>query len=379
MRYVLFSLSAFALYAIFYFAHINGLDELAGEAVASGKLPGVNAPIRTHFTGVKPIDHVLTVLTAFFYPFLDGQSPALLLHGVGFSGAFGAAWTLVVLESWRRGNAGTVAAYPAIFGLVAQLMTFAFATPLLLGLHLGCSVTARRPTADNIQVPRVVLAVLPFVFLIGYMVPTQTMVLPAPSTISIDMKQLAIAFWQPWPAYVSILTTAACYALSPFFHKSHRTSMSSLRWVYASAFANATIAHLITLVVSVASLVAPAIFNPQHVNQLHPSKVFVIAFPWSGARVQTVAEGVHYFLRWDHLIGSVGVLLWACKLFTVAHKQILSTVSVTGLLVKVALLTVVSGPVGAAVELMWERDELVFKETSSAGTGLRNAATKKYI
>jgi hypothetical protein len=35
-------------------------------------------------------------------------------------------------------------------------------------------------------------------------------------------------------------------------------------------------------------------------------------------------------------------------------------------LVKVGLLTVLTGPTGAAVELMWERDELVFKETSGS-------------
>lgn len=110
MRAILFSLSAFVFYAIFYFTHINGLDELGHNTIDSGKLPGHNEPLRTHYTGVEPIDRVLTLLTVFFYPALDGQSPTLLLHSIGFSGTFGAAWVLVVLESWRKGNAGTVAA-----------------------------------------------------------------------------------------------------------------------------------------------------------------------------------------------------------------------------------------------------------------------------
>lgn len=255
---------------------------------------------------------------------------------------------------------------PAIFGLMAQLMTFAFATPLICGLQLGCSVTARRPSADNLRVPRVVLAVLPLVFLIGYMVPTQAMVLPAPSMISIDMKQIAIAIWQPWPAYVSILTTVAYYVLSPFFPNNHRASMSGLRWVYASAFANATLTHLVSWIISLASVAVPGLFDERYLGDLHPSKVFAIPLPWSGVKVETVAEGVHYFLRWDYLIGSAGVLLWALTLYGVAHKQTLSTISWPGLLVKVGLLTVLTGPTGAAVELMWERDELVFKETSGA-------------
>lgn len=110
MKYVLFSLSAFVFYAIFYFSYINGLDALSKESIKSGRLPGVNEPLRTVYTGVEPIDHLLTILTTFFYPSLDGQHPGLLLHNIGFSGTFGASWILVILESWRKGNSRTVAA-----------------------------------------------------------------------------------------------------------------------------------------------------------------------------------------------------------------------------------------------------------------------------
>ncbi|KAJ5663874.1 hypothetical protein N7507_004605 [Penicillium longicatenatum] len=365
MRAILFSLSAFAFYAIFYFSQVNGLNELGLKSVASGKLPGLNEPLRTVYTGVEPVDRILTVLTTFFYPVLDGQSSALLLHGIGFSGTFGAAWTLVVLESWRKGNAGTVAAYPAIFGLAAQVLTFAFATPLICALQLGCSVTARHPHADNIRIPRVVLAVIPAVFVIGFLVPTNLMILPAPDVISVDWKQIAIAAWHPWPVYVSILTTAAYYVLGPFFTNNHRASMSGLRWVYASAFIHAGVSHLVTLVISVATVLAPALFDTRFVDALHPSKVYSFPVPWSGMQVDTVADGVHVFLRWDYMIGSAGILLWALKLHTVAHKQILSSISWTSLFFKIGLLTALTGPAGAAVELMWERDELVFNETGS--------------
>ncbi|KAJ5553038.1 hypothetical protein N7494_002416 [Penicillium frequentans] len=365
MRIILFSLSAFVFYAIFYFSQVNGLRELSIKSVASGKLPGLNEPLRTVYTGVEPVDRLLTVLTTFFYPVLDGQSPTLLLHSIGFSGTFGAAWTLVVLESWRKGNAGTVAAYPAIFGLAAQVLTFAFATPLICALQLGCSVTARHPHADNIRVPRVVLAVIPAIFVIGFLVPTNLMILPAPEVISVDWKQIAIAAWHPWPAYVSILTTAAYYVLGPFFTNNHRASMSGLRWVYASAFIHSAISHLVTLVISVATVLAPTLFDTRFVDALHPSKVYSFPVPWSGLKVDTVADGVHVFLRWDYMIGSAGILLWALKLHTVAHKQILSSVSWTSLIFKVGLLTALAGPAGAAAELMWERDELVFSETGS--------------
>lgn len=263
---------------------------------------------------------------------------------------------------------------PMIFGLAAQLLTFAFATPLFLGLQLGCSITARRPHADNIRVPRVVLALLPLIFAIGFMVPTHMMVLPAPDLISVDFKQIAIAIWQPWPAYVSILTTVAYYVLSPLFPNNHRASMSGLRWVYAFAFVNAALSHLVSWMVSLATVIVPVLFEERFLESLHPAKVFEVPLPWSGVKVDTVAQGVHYFLRWDYIIGSAGVLIWAVTMYSVAHKQILSTCSCTGLLVKVGLLTALAGPTGAAVELMWERDELVFSET---GPSKQVSKTKK--
>ncbi|KAJ5355941.1 hypothetical protein N7517_010550 [Penicillium concentricum] len=366
MRYVLFSLSALVFYAIFYFASINGLDALARKSMESGKLPSIDAPLRTVYTGIEAVDHVLALLTVFFYPTLDGHNPGLLLHGIGFSGTFGATWTLIVLESWRKGNAGTIAAYPTIFGLIAQVFTFAFGIPLTCGLQLGSSVTARRPHADNIRIPPAVLAVLPLIFVVGYMVPTAAMALPAPSVISVDLKQIAIAIWHPWPAYVSILTTVAYFTLSPFFSNNQRASMSSLRWVYAFAFANASLSHIVSWVVSLATVVVPSLFEDRFLTSLHPAKVFSIPLPWSGLTVNNVGDGVHVFLRWDYLIGSAGVLIWAISLYTVAHKQLLSTVSWPSLLVKLALLTVLAGPAGAAVELIWERDELVFSETGGS-------------
>lgn len=252
-----------------------------------------------------------------------------------------------------------------LFGLTAQVLTFAFATPLFLGLQLSSSITARRPNADNIRIPRAVLAALPLIFVVGFMVPSHAMILPAPEVISVDWKQIAIAIWQPWPAYVSILSTVAYYVLSPFF-SNHRASMSGLRWVYAFAFLNASVSHLVSWVLSLATIFVPGMFQDRFLEALHPAKVFEVPLPWSGLQVETVAQGVHAFLRWDYLIGSAGVLVWALSLYVVAHKQILSTVSWVSLLVKVSVLTAVAGPTGAAVELMWERDELVFSETGGS-------------
>ncbi|KAL1958967.1 hypothetical protein VTO42DRAFT_3520 [Malbranchea cinnamomea] len=362
-RHVLTLFSLFALYAIFYFSEINGLNRLSLSAVDAGVLPGTdNVPLRTVYTGIKPLDQLLTVLGTFFWPVVDGQNITLTLHSISFSGAFGAAWMLVVLEAWRDGNSRTIAAFPAVFGLTAQIMTYAFATPLYCGFQLANSITAQKPTAANIRISRPVLHCIPLAFIIGYMIPSALM-LVAP--VSTDTKQILIASWQPWPAYVSILVTIVDILFSPRRKvEPGRATLRALRRVYAFAFATTALPHIVSWTVSLASVRVPFLFNEKYLDALHPREVFKIAFPWSKPTLQvdSVAAGVHVFLRWDFLIGSLGVLLWAMTLNAVAHREILGKVGWLSLFVKTGLLVVLTGPVGTAVELMWERDELVIQE-----------------
>lgn len=255
-----------------------------------------------------------------------------------------------------------------VFGLACQVLTFAFATPLYAGLQLASSVTASRPNSQNIRIPRAVLKAIPTIFFIGFTIPSGLLILRAPETYSIDLKQIFTAVWQPWPAYISILTTVVHILFSPFTKndtsvEGGRATLKSLRWVYAFAFGNAALAHIITHTVSVAAAVVPVLFQEKYANSLHPCKVFGIALPWVPLRVDSLAAGVHVFLRWDYLIGSAGVLLWAMTLYVNAHRAIVGKSCFCDLLVKVGLLTVLTGPVGAAVELVWERDELVIHET----------------
>ncbi|UNI21307.1 hypothetical protein JDV02_007308 [Purpureocillium takamizusanense] len=363
-------LSASVFYAIFYFATVNGLRGLADQSIASGTLPGTDKwPLRTVYTGIGKVDELLTILTTFFWPVTDGAHPALLLHSIAFSGTFCSAWVLVTLESWRKGNNGTILAIPSIFGLAAQALTFAFATPLYCAVQVHTSVTASKPSAQNLRVPISVLRALPFAFAVGMLLPSTLMTLPISATITPDVKQILIAIWQPWPVYVAILLRFAHTAFSS--SSTGRTEDSpentakgrrSLRFAYAFAFANTAIPHIVTLTVSLATVAAPAIFDAKYREALHPLNVFHTPLPWKSPVVQvaTVGEGVHGFLRWDYLIGTTGVLVWALSLYRTAHRLVYGRVDNLGLLLKTAWLTVLAGPVGAAVELMWERDELVF-------------------
>ncbi|KAL3469562.1 hypothetical protein BJX99DRAFT_241080 [Aspergillus californicus] len=363
-------LSLFVFYAIFYFAEVNGAHALVRESIKTGKLPASDATLRTVYTGVGPLDELLTVLTVFFWPTTDGSNLSLTVHSIGFTGTFGSAWVLVCLEAWRRGNAWTAAAYPMVFGLLAQVMTFAFAAPLYCAIQLFTSVTAVKPTAENIRIPRAVLIALPLVFSVGYLLPTGLLLVPVSESVSTDLKQLFIAGWQPWPAYVSILLTVIHIIFSPFTRNDHtigggRATLSSLRWVYAFAFANTAMTHIISWAIPLATVAKPRLFKDEHLEALHPLAVFEIPKPWeTPVLVDNVGAGVHTFLRWDYLIGSAGVLIWAVSLHQAAHRIVYGQAGCrcVGLIAKIAALTALAGPVGAAVELMWERDELVFNE-----------------
>lgn len=264
------------------------------------------------------------------------------------------------------GADGILKTSATVFGLTAQVLTFAFAIPLYCAVHLVTSVTARKPSAENLGIPHAVLRALPFAFVIGMLVPSGLMILPQSETITSDLKQILIASWHPWPAYVAILLGIAHLVLTPLQRNdgspdSKRSSRRSLRYVYAFAFANVAISHLVCVTISLATVAAPAIFAEPFLESLHPLKVFETPLPWQSpvVRVDTVGQGMQTFLRWDYLIGTTGVLVWAVSLYKTAHRAVYGRVDGLGLLIKTALLTLLSGPVGAAVELLWERDELV--------------------
>ena len=70
------------------------------------RFPGTEDPLLMRYTGLKALDHQLTVLVAFFAPVVDFKSHGLNLFSVWGLGQFGAVWTLMVMESMRTGNKG---------------------------------------------------------------------------------------------------------------------------------------------------------------------------------------------------------------------------------------------------------------------------------
>lgn len=254
-------------------------------------------------------------------------------------------------------------------GLGCQVFTFAFVTPLYAAMQLATSITAVKPTAHNTRIPRAILVAIPVVYTIGCQVPGILMILPRSEWMTADLKQLMIAIWQPWPAYVSILLTISSVVLPAFLQEDNATPAgnrryrTALRHAYAFTFGGVAVSHLVSVIIPLASVLAPTLFQKSVLGDLHPFKVFETPRPWASPAPQllSVAQGTKNFLRWDYIVGTLGTLVWATTLYTTAHRNVYGRVDYVDLARKVVPLTLLSGPVGAAVQLMWERDELLLQ------------------
>lgn len=101
-------LSCIGAYGTMVLGSSNGTFPNITGLIAQDKplFPGSTSPLLTTFIGIESIDHHLAVLVTFFAPTVDlNHGPLFLFTLFGF-GQFGAAWTLLVMESMRMGNKG---------------------------------------------------------------------------------------------------------------------------------------------------------------------------------------------------------------------------------------------------------------------------------
>lgn len=85
------------------FEHITNLVR---QKTPSAVFPNAKYLLLKDYTGIRALDRQLTVLVTFFAPVVDSKNAALYLNSIYGLGQFGAAWTLLVMESLRSGNKG---------------------------------------------------------------------------------------------------------------------------------------------------------------------------------------------------------------------------------------------------------------------------------
>ena len=133
----------------------------------------------------------------------------------------------------------------------------------------------------------------------------------------------------------------------------------------------AGISHVATLAVSFAAWLSPGIFNPQVASTLAPLGLLLPPNPLD--RITTVdsfLQGATWFLQWDYTMVSVAYMVWSLTLryASMSSQRRADSLALPKLALSVLLRVTLFGPIGAALSLVWERDEEAWK-TSGPRTG----------
>ncbi|KAI9055105.1 hypothetical protein LZ554_000070 [Drepanopeziza brunnea f. sp. 'monogermtubi'] len=399
-------LSLLGGYGTWALASSNGTFENIFALIASKdpKFPGTEDPLVDTYTTIPWLDRQLTILVTFFAPVVYRETGALTLLSRYGTGQFGGAWTLIVMEGMRVGNRWRAVSFVATMGLIFQNISYTVTVPVWLFLHLLTSPVARPFPSNSIHANSGLLIdpwdllVLPYSVAISFLLPTILMALHYPSVVSTRTHQQLIAFWQPFPLWTVIahfFLRGTARWLSGIFH-STRTKQDTSRPTEApgaSYLSNAKHVYRFVLFICISTHVPtfllallPAGAVPASMPSLAAlashsfASVYVPYFPVPSYRVSSLAEGVHTFLAWDLHIGSTALLCWAILLHRNATteranedpnvslpiyrdlllgERIEDGLAWRKLIAKVAIWTLLGGPIAAVAVLLWERDAIV--------------------
>ncbi len=246
--------------------------------------------------------------------------------------------------------------------------------PLYLIIHLATSPTVSSRVAKNYAVDVPNLLSVPISLIIGFVLPSVLLSLPAPSVLSFDQKQTYIAYWQMFPIWFEILQQLFSFVLAKLLQttlksstspqKQSRRTMEALRSVYIFALAIAGVTHVTAVMLSMTSMLFPALFAPQFRGELNPSNVFLTQSFFASKSISSIGAGALQLLQYDDMVGSIALQLWAVALYLNSNSRTSKVDSWTAIKVVSAFVasTVLFGSCGCAVCFIWARDELVFTE-----------------
>ncbi|KAI1144369.1 hypothetical protein F5Y05DRAFT_25319 [Hypoxylon sp. FL0543] len=409
---LLVGLSVFGFRATIAPMTTNGLGKLLREVIGGRgdgttvELLGAPAPFKRQFTGIRGLDRQLATLTGFFAALIDDpgagwDTTAFFVWGMA---QFVAGWTILVLEGRRSGNRGRLVSWVGTVGLIFQNMTWTFTVPLYLALHLFTSPVSklggkdRKAVGDAARQSLFVylwdLALIPMAVTLGLVVPTVVMSMPSLLHQTAATHYSWVAFWQAFPLWTVLIQDFlhnVCYyllgSLSPQDAHGKPTTPGNaftvaVAGVYQYALAISVVGHIPILLISalpdsLRSALASAF--PKYaplLSQITFARTFV---PYPLSAPPTIDPASYgpgdlapitvNFLQYDLYTGNLALLLWAVYLHaTTAGRGVGETLRTT------FFWTLVGGPSGAVVALLWDRDEVV-KEGES-GTAVEAKKTK---
>ncbi|KAL7626524.1 hypothetical protein AAE478_003296 [Parahypoxylon ruwenzoriense] len=361
-------------------------------------LPGSTNAILTRYTGIGFLDKLLTLATVMFANVTDGSSPQLSLYSFHFGGQYLAILVVAAIEGLRSGNQSNTIRFFSVWGCLMQAASYGCTMSLYGIFHFITSSTAHEvsprlvesiSTANPLE-----LAVLPEAFTLGYVVPQILMCVPL---FSNRLHQWFGGLWQGSPIFAMLLQKLLAIRLAgrrqspharPHTPKTYQSSPSKqqqqqslsrssqsmvpltrsnekglLAKSYLYAFAWCVASQIIPLALIAAVYIRPSAFPARISEAWTFSNVFVPNPFWSTEKMESMARGMHDFFLYDQYIGSTGAIVWSSALYVNSRETPMKARSWAKLAFVIIALSLATGPAGAVVWLMWERDQSLLSKT----------------
>lgn len=254
-----------------------------------------------------------------------------------------------------------------VWGFLVQNAAYAVILPIYLALHLWTSPLTSSKRLSHYLVDTPNTAAVFGSMILGYVLPSIVMSLPAPSVISFDQKQVYIAIWQFFPVWVSLFQAILPHVL-PNVEEQHSAKSSTqqasntMRVLYIGLLTFAGIGQISTASLLLVSKFFPVIFAPEFRGAFNPGKVFLPAAISPSTRMPSIGAGAHQLLQYDEYVGSAAMVFWGTVLFANTYRNLQCRQNVASLLAQGTAAMLLTGPLGYATACIWARDELVIAE-----------------
>ncbi|KAI2462736.1 hypothetical protein F4781DRAFT_441994 [Annulohypoxylon bovei var. microspora] len=390
---VLLFIYAFAANALFGLLYRNGYYEALVRLRDEGPhhLPGSSNPILKFYTGIGFLDKLLTVASVMFANVTDGNAPELSLYAFHFGGQYLAILVIIAIEGFRSGSQSNSFRCCSIWGCLMQATSYGGTMPIYATIHLLTSPAAQDAgplLSEATSISKLAeLWALPQAFMLGYVIPAVLMSVPL---FSNPVHQWFGGLWQGSPIFSMLIAKllAVGFATNPpsqnishskkLSHPTGKQPLNSpqspvslaraqekarekdlLARAYLFAFFWCVVSQLVPLVLIMAVHIYPSAFPSRLREAWTIFNVFLPPPFWSTEKMTSMATGMHDFFLYDQYAGSTAAIVWTLGLYLNSRTTSMKLINWAKLATTIAALIVFTGPAGAAVWLMWEREQLL--------------------